>query len=288
VSFTPTTMLSLAAPARSPFAGSTSSPDVRLPTPTGGWALRLQDVTGAQLPSDLWMLAASDDTQATVLFDVTPAVPAGRRDTFTMISSNLMAHHTAELVTGTELPLIDFVSPGGDGPSAGLMFLVAYLDVATAGRFTNGWEVAGTGAIAADGNVVSVSQIAKKAVAAYATTPDVIVFPSAPATDMTFGFQFDSPPSLIPAGTSRFVARDWFAYASFGASAAAVADVGAVAPPPMVVVHHIGDLAAFLCGAGSTVACDLIPTFDTLSVPWPSEFSPAAVEAAVVAAAHDR
>jgi PDZ domain-containing protein len=64
------------------------------------------------------------------------------------------------------------------GPSAGLAFTLAMLDVLSPGDLTGGLRVAVTGAIAEDGTVHPVGGVAQKTVAAAAAGADVLLLPS--------------------------------------------------------------------------------------------------------------
>lgn len=63
------------------------------------------------------------------------------------------------------------------GPSAGLMYTLAIIDVLTPGDLTGGRIVAGTGAIDADGNVGGVGGVRQKVVAAEAAGAEVMLVP---------------------------------------------------------------------------------------------------------------
>jgi PDZ domain-containing protein len=70
------------------------------------------------------------------------------------------------------------IDPGSvGGPSAGLAFTLALLDVLSEGDLTGGLRVAVTGAIAEDGTVLPVGGVAQKVVAANAADADVLLVP---------------------------------------------------------------------------------------------------------------
>lgn len=73
---------------------------------------------------------------------------------------------------------IDINSANVGGPSAGLMYTLAIVDLLTPGNLTNGRVVAGTGTIAADGTVGAVGGIRQKVVAAEAAGAEVILVPA--------------------------------------------------------------------------------------------------------------
>jgi PDZ domain-containing protein len=64
------------------------------------------------------------------------------------------------------------------GPSAGLAFTLAMLDVLSEGDLTGGLRVAVTGSIDADGTVYAVGGVAQKTVAAAAAGADVLLVPA--------------------------------------------------------------------------------------------------------------
>jgi PDZ domain-containing protein len=64
------------------------------------------------------------------------------------------------------------------GPSAGLAFTLAMLDVLSEGDLTGGLRVAVTGSIGEDGTVFPVGGVAQKTVAAAAAGADVLILPS--------------------------------------------------------------------------------------------------------------
>ena len=68
------------------------------------------------------------------------------------------------------------------GPSAGLMFTLAYIDALTPGTLVGNLRVAGTGAIGPDGVVMPVSGVEIKVAAALLTRPNVIFTPEAPTS----------------------------------------------------------------------------------------------------------
>ena len=73
------------------------------------------------------------------------------------------------------------VHSGGDtGPSAGLIFALAYLDALTPGALVGNLRVAGTGMLGLDGVVGPVKEIDIKVAAAMLTRPDVIFVPKVP------------------------------------------------------------------------------------------------------------
>lgn len=77
-----------------------------------------------------------------------------------------------------QLPYWIDVDPGiVGGPSAGLMFTLAIIDVLTEGDLTGGNVVSGTGTIDVDGNVGSIGGIRQKVVAAEAAGANYLLVP---------------------------------------------------------------------------------------------------------------
>ena len=77
-----------------------------------------------------------------------------------------------------------FIDPPADintnnvgGPSAGMMYTLALIDLLSEGDLTNGHVVAGTGTIEADGSVGGIGGIRQKVVAAEAAGADVLLVP---------------------------------------------------------------------------------------------------------------
>lgn len=92
-----------------------------------------------------------------------------------------------------QLPFwVDIDSGIVGGPSAGLMYTLAIIDVLTPGDLTGGRIVAGTGTIDTDGNVGGIGGVRQKVVAAEAAGAEVMLVPesnheaalTAPRTDL--------------------------------------------------------------------------------------------------------
>jgi len=73
-------------------------------------------------------------------------------------------------------------SAGVGGPSAGLMYSVAIVDLLTEGDLTGGHLIAGTGTISPDGSVGQIGGIAEKVVSAIAEGAEYFLAPSGDAT----------------------------------------------------------------------------------------------------------
>jgi hypothetical protein len=71
-----------------------------------------------------------------------------------------------------------------DGPSAGLLYALADLDLLTPGRLAGGLRVAATGALGSDGVVTSVRMVDAKLAAARLADADVFFAPTMPAGEI--------------------------------------------------------------------------------------------------------
>jgi hypothetical protein len=260
------------------FRVSFPDPDRVLTAPRGGTAIRLRDVTSGSLTS-LWVVAASEPEGADVrIYDVTTTPPATPLLQPKFDLSNRVAHATAEAVTGMSTPLRRWGAAAGDGPSAGLLLTIAYLDVLSDGSFTDGVAVTASGTIGADGLVGQVGSGSGKSVAAAAAGVEVMfanseVDPVLLEMSLSFGVP-DQSVYLRPWSSSR----SWDLFTDAGAR---WADARSRTPVPLSVVQvrHIGDVAAWLCGAGSEVACSMLGSLASFTFDVPS--SDTSVAAAV-------
>lgn len=75
-------------------------------------------------------------------------------------------------------PKVHFSSGNIGGPSAGLMFSLEIYDQLTEGDLTSGYEIAGTGEVDYDGNVIRIGGIDKKVVAADKEGIDIFFAPN--------------------------------------------------------------------------------------------------------------
>ena len=138
-----------------------------------------------------------------------------------------------------------------DGPSAGLILTLAYLDLLTPGPLVGNLRVAGTGGIAADGIVFAVTGVDVKIATAKLANPDVVFTPVRPhAIDNV---------TIIDSGSTRdrtlsHTIAEWLnlrGYEQAGRDAAH--NPGTVA---VVVVHDVRQALAWLCGrTGNPTTC---------------------------------
>jgi hypothetical protein len=137
------------------------------------------------------------------------------------------------------------------GPSAGLIFTLAYIDLLTPGALAGGLRVAGTGGIAVDGLAYAVSGIDVKIRTAMLTHPDVVFVTDRPS-------QLEHV-TIIEAGSTRFmevgdtIATTLALHSYEQAGRTAKADHGTA---PVVIVHDLRQALAWLCGrADSASTC---------------------------------
>jgi PDZ domain-containing protein len=76
-------------------------------------------------------------------------------------------------------PPVDIDSGNIGGPSAGMMYTIAIIDLLGEGQLTKGHVIAGTGTIRGDGTVGAIGGIRQKVVAAEAAGADVMLVPRA-------------------------------------------------------------------------------------------------------------
>lgn len=142
------------------------------------------------------------------------------------------------------------------GPSAGLMFTLAYIDALTSGRLVGNLRVAGTGAIGPDGVVMPVSGVEVKIAAAMLSRPDVIFTPT-PPTSIKNVTVVESHHTRFP--DPGYTAGQWLNANGYRlAGEAAAHHPGTVA---VVVVHDLRQALAWLCGrTGEATACSAAQT----------------------------
>ena len=146
--------------------------------------------------------------------------------------------------TSTSLPSGAHVRTGNNiGPSAGLMFALAFIDLLTPGALAGDLRVAGTGGIAIDGFAFHVTGIDVKVATAMLTRPDVIFTTEQPTLiDNVTIIQSDS--IRVPT-VGRTVAEVLNTSGYEQAGRVAAGHPGSVA---VVVVHELRQALAWLCG----------------------------------------
>ena len=167
----------------------TSSDADRGPTPdatadyTGGTATRLHTADGAPVPGDVFLLMATAGSDAPArLYDQTPYT----HDNGTAADaheSNIAANATVGTITGIDVGLLELTTAPGGGPSGGITYTIAYLNVLSDGAFTGDLRIAATGRIGTHGYFDPINAIDEKTAAAHLADADVLFTPSPPTTE---------------------------------------------------------------------------------------------------------
>ena len=220
----------------------------------GGVAARLHVDGEVAVPGDLFALFASDGSDDhTRLYDAT-AYTLVRSDVHPeMVASSETAAAVVGDILGREVASHEFTSAPAGGYSAGLTFAIGHLNEISGGAFTGDLSVASTGALDDDGYVDWVTAIDEKTAAAHLAGVDVMFTSAAPAffTVDSYGSRFEGE-LLRPrhTGTPLAAERNWSGYELLGTERPVVG-------MDIVAVAHLGDVAAYLCGAGSDFACEV-------------------------------
>jgi hypothetical protein len=219
----------------------------------GGLAARLRDGDGAEVPGDLYLLMATVGSEAPArLYAQTPFTHDGppRDDT---VASNQLAARTVEDITGNEVDMVEFTSAPGGGPSGGLLYTIAYLNIASNGAFTSGLRIAATGEVVDEGYLDPITAPNEKVGAAHLAGVDAIFMTSAPShpTAAEYAARMAGDPYRTRHGrVNLFEERSLADYQAFGVDRPDSMDI--------ILVGHISDVAAYLCGTGSTYACKIL------------------------------
>ncbi len=257
-----------------PSVAVTSSDSDWAPTPdatadyTGGLAARLHSTGSTPIPGDVFILMATygSDNSAR-LFDRTPYIH-DKGTAADSHESNVDAAAVVEAITGADVDLLDFTTAPGGGPSAGITYTIAYLNIISDGAFTGDLRVAATGRLGSDGYVQPILAINEKMAAAHLADADVLFTPSTPGAEHLADHSARDVGELFRArntGASLADERELGSYRSWGATRPDGLDV--------VGIRHIADVAAYLCGNGSTYACDVTDYFEDriIGTPAPSD-----------------
>ena len=218
----------------------------------GGIAARLHDADGEPLAGDVFLLIGSGgSTPQARVYDSTPYTH-GRAPHPDTVASNLLAARTVERITGAELEVIEMTSASAGGPSGGITRAIAYLNVLSDGAFTGGHRVAATGVLSPEGHVSSIDDIDAKAAAAHLAEADVLFTPTVPTRWALDAYGARLVGELVrepETGRSFHDPRRIDQFRRWGAQRPSGMDV--------IDVRHIIDVSSYLCGAGSTFACDV-------------------------------
>lgn len=242
--------------APSPPVVVTSSDDDRGPTPdatadaAGGIAARLHTADGTPIPGNVFLLMATEGSDATArLYEDTPYT----HDNGTAPDaheSNLTAVDTVETITAIDIDLLELTTAPGGGPSGGLPYTVAYLNIISNGAFTGDLRIAATGRLGTHGYIDPINAIDQKSAAAHLADADVLFTPSTPTDHHLDTYNTRYVGELFRArhtGKPLTDERQLDNYHTWGTDQ----------PDGMDIVHvrHIADVAAYLCGTGSSYAC---------------------------------
>ena len=220
----------------------------------GGVAARVHVGDETAVPGELFALFATNGSDAkTRLYDDT-AYTLVRADVHPdMESSNRTAAGVVAEIMGEDISPLEFTSAPAGGFSAGLTFAIGYLNVISGGAFTDDVAVASTGTLDDDGYVDWVTAIDEKTAAAHMAGVDVMFTSAAPAffTVDSYGNRLEGDlHGARRTGVGLGSERNWSGYEQLGAGRP-------TSGMDIVAVAHLGDVAAYLCGAGSDFACDV-------------------------------
>lgn len=218
----------------------------------GGVAARLHTSDGTPVSGNIFFLAAVPGSDAAaVLFDDTP-YRHDRGVAPEALESNVAAAEMVEDITGADVELLDLTTAPGGGASGGLAYTIAYLNVISNGAFTGDLRVAATGRVAPKGYVHPIKAINEKTAAASLARADVLFTPSTPGDTHLdrYAVRYVGELNRV-ALTDRTLheERQLDHYHEWGVARADGLDI--------VGVRHIADVAAYLCGAGSSYACTI-------------------------------
>lgn len=240
----------------------------------GGIAARIHLADGSAVPNRLFTLMGARGSELTVrVYVETPFTHEEGTFADTEASAFLAAEIVSTVVDGTVQPLSMTTPPAG-GASVGLPYAIAHLDLFTNGAFSDLTEMAATGTLARGGYVMPVSAVDEKAVAAHAAGVRVLFTPSLPSAEILADLGAHVVGELTRGRRPHETLaeeRRWSRYEMWGRQANGFTVVG---------VRHVGDVAAWLCGAGSASACEIADRFNALE----REVSPVATTVSPVPA----
>lgn len=249
----------------------TSSDSDREPTPdatadyTGGIAARLHTTGSTPIPGNIFILIATPGSDNPArLYEHTPFT----HDNGTAADaheSNIDAAKLVETITGTDLDPIGLTTAPGGGPSGGITYTIAYLNLVSNGAFTGDLRIAATGELKPHGYVHPINGINEKTAAAHLADADVLFTPSTPDAEHLDTYSARQVGELSRArstGATLADERQLGNYHTWGASRPDGLDI--------VHVRHVADVAAYLCGTGSAYACEVTDHYDDMIIGEPS------------------
>ena len=243
-------------------AGTHIRPVIDVPSPgfwdsedavvKGGQAARIElddDELYDGMSTWYWLAYINTGTRLQV-FEHSPVATVGpesdmmRIETIAWQLANEVVEPENRSSASDHLPLWAHVRTGNtDGPSAGLMMALAYIDLLTPGALVGDMRVAGTGGIGPDGIAFPVKGIDVKVATAMLTRPDV-VFVTKPPKLVENVTIVQSQKERIPA--DGYTVGEWLNVAGYEqAGRDAAGHPGTV---PVVVVHDLRQALAWLCG----------------------------------------
>lgn len=225
-------------------------PDITADT-VGGMAARMHLVDGTPVPGRLFQLMAIQGSDATVrVYDESAFVHDNGIHPITSKTLDSATEIAAD-IAGVDIERIDMTTAAGGGDSAGLLYVLSHLQLITDGALVGDIELAATAALTAEGRLAPISAPDEKLAAAAIAGVDVVFTSTQPSTVAIEAVEgrWVTVPRRTRTGDIA-ADRGWDEYRSFGAERTGLDVVG---------VRHVGDAVAYLCGAGSTVACDLLP-----------------------------
>jgi hypothetical protein len=236
-----------------------AEPDVVADDIVGGFAIRLHTVDGAPIPGDVFLLAAQGtDDRKVFVYDDTPFTTTRDRAHADTISTNINARYLATTITGADVPVLDLSTSGRGGPSGGVAYTIAYLDVLSDGAYTGDLRVAGTGTVSPGGRHNPVTEIDQKVAAAYVADADVMFSAGLPSSL--------SDVNALPARIERAsLANTATARATLLERVEIYTELGETRPAhglDVIGISHVIDVAAYLCGSGSDYACEIVQLID--------------------------
>jgi hypothetical protein len=233
----------------------TAGPDLQLDV-RGGVAARahvVDDGVPVAVPGDVFVLMGAPGSERTVrVYDRHPhlAVGAPRPETERAFGT---AAWTVERLLGREIERHTLTYSDGGGDSGGLAYVISYLNLELDGGFTADVRVAATGRVLDGRRVREVEAVDEKTMAAHGAGVDTVFVPVSPSPEAiadVAGRALGEPVHSTDVSVAGADGR-WDRYVGWGATRSSD-------QIDIVVVHYIGDVAAYLCGAGSAPACDLL------------------------------
>ena len=233
-----------------------TSPD-RVAGHVGGIAARLHAADGTPIVGDVFLLMGSSGSTANArLYDRTPYTHDRGVHPET-IASNLVAAQTVRTITGSDVELLELTGAPAGGPSGGITYAIAYLNVISDGAFTGDLRVAATGRLGPEGHINTIDYIEAKTAAAHLADVDVLFTPTVPTRAARDAYGVRSVGEFVrdpSAGGTLNDPRRLETFRWWGASRPDGMDI--------VDARHLIDVGAYLCGAGSTYACHIVELLD--------------------------